>query len=321
MRAILKNTNKYTSIKLASGINLDNTKTTTKQTNSRYHHYKGISSGLYYNKWFNLKKGKAIFKTFETQEQTKNNRIVNELICQELAKQVGLSCAEYELANLDGETGLVSYNVAKNNKKLINGVELCFYAGLKYCNNCIYEYKEAAKIFAQKNSDVNVRQIVLDLYKIAVFDCLTMQTDRHDKNLFFITDSKHNLKVAPLIDNELAFKGNMLYYYTILKSISKENIMDIELECDNVLYIKEQNSMSYANYVKEVVSFAKKNKAAKEVLDFYLTNLNIKKAIESVENKGVEINDGYKEYLVKLFNLAKSEMKNNILELDNLNGK
>ena len=233
---------------------------------------------MYYNKWFNLKKGKAIFKTFDTQEQTKNNRIVNELICQELAKQVGLSCAEYELANLDGETGLVSYNVAKNNKKLINGVELCFYAGLKYCNNCIYEYKEAAKIFAQKNSDVNVRQIVLDLYKIAVFDCLTMQTDRHDKNLFFITDSKHNLKVAPLIDNELAFKGNMLYYYTILKSISKENIMDIELECENVLYIKEQNSMSYANYVKEVVSFAKKNKAAKEVLDFYLTNLNIKKA-------------------------------------------
>ena len=59
MKTILKNTEKYSNIKLAKGLLLDDSKTIKRAGEC------GVSTGKYGLRWFCLPKGKAIFKTYD----------------------------------------------------------------------------------------------------------------------------------------------------------------------------------------------------------------------------------------------------------------
>ena len=110
---LLKNIKKYNRIRLAKGLILDSFGTKVRQ--GTY----GVSSSRHGDTWYMLNKGRAIFKTYKSDltegffDSVQKLRMVNELICYELSKQVGVLCAEYELANYKGEQGIVTYDVAK----------------------------------------------------------------------------------------------------------------------------------------------------------------------------------------------------------------
>ena len=75
----------------------------------------------------------------------------------------------------------------------------------------------------------------MDIYRIAVFDTITMQTDRHINNIFFLIDKKtKEVKVAPLIDNEFAFFGQGI------KKVIKDKQTDIK-EDISVLFKSKMN--------------------------------------------------------------------------------
>lgn len=320
MKPILKNTHKYTDIKLAKGINLEKAEIFGRYRLNNVQTFSGISSKIFADKWFYLPKGRAIFKTYETQEETKNNRIVNELICQELAKQVGLACAEYEPASYKGFKGLVSYDVTKDNETLISGKELCLRMGFPSCSNSVYQYKDVFKRYKMLNPQIEVKQLILDLYKIVIFDALTFQTDRHQNNVFFIKDKYGKLRVSPIIDNELSFSGNHLLISTMLNTLYRSDLLENHVDTDKVLSVyKNQKLTNYENYINDVLTLAKTNKEAREIVDNFIKKMNIKQAIENVEKMGIKINDGYKEYLTKLVGISKRIMRAKLREFDNIN--
>ena len=310
MVKILKNTEKYSNIRLVRGKNLQDYLTSHRVRSRSYQTLSGVSTQKYQHVWFNLEEGRAIFKTFDLIPQSKKNRIVNELVCQELAKQLGIKCAVYKPAYKSKDVGLVSYDVAGEQMDLYTGKELCTRAAINTCSNTISQYVKAIKFLSIFGMKTNDKQILLDLYKICVFDYLTMQSDRHRSNVFFIKDKKTDtLKVAPLIDNELAFCGNCLEQFKQLSEITNEHIIYLYERNSSYLSIYKDKPSDFEARATEIVSFAKRNKITLNILEQYLSKINITKAIESVEKMGFKINDGYKEYLKNIISLTKRTLK------------
>ena len=119
----------------------------------------------------------------------------------------------------ENKKGLVSYDVTKNGEELLNGNYLFALSksNQNYPINDFNSYITSLKKLKQQGYNFDLKQQIVNLYKIAVFDSLTAQSDRHISNVFFIVNKKDKtLKVAPLIDNELAFnienESATLYY-------------------------------------------------------------------------------------------------------------
>ena len=206
---IVKNVWKYNQIVLARGLNLmrfSTTKRAVVDENST-----GVSTRDYGNVWFlipkNGKKQKALFKSFSGKfaNHVRNIRIYNELLCQELCKQLGISCAECERAEVKGRDGLVSYNIIGKNQRLISLFK--FVARTKgEFSESLKDLSEVIDYYIGKGYYIDKKQMLVDLYKIIVFDALTFQTDRHSANVNLLYDkSSNSFRVAPLFDNEFAF--------------------------------------------------------------------------------------------------------------------
>ena len=209
-KGVLKNEYKYTEhLKLAKGLIIDQA-----STEHRDNLDVGISSRNFGKNWYILPKGKAIFKTYDSYkkfENIKQIRIINELLCYELAKQVNIPCAEYELATNNNVTGLVTYKITNDNEILVKGQDFLLFANGEAHNDMI-SYSRACKYYKELGFKIDRKKIMLDLYKIAVFDALTLQTDRHMNNICFIKNTKDDtIRVSPIIDNELAFLADVCF--------------------------------------------------------------------------------------------------------------
>ena len=127
-KPLLKNTEKYGILKLAQGVDL---KTFKKKLSDRPHI--GISTNTYRNYWFvDKSKKREIFKTYDKQDAFEfidRNRIVNEVLCYEIGKQIGVSVADYKPAHINEKVGTISYDVAGKNEELVSAYRLL---GLNY---------------------------------------------------------------------------------------------------------------------------------------------------------------------------------------------
>ena len=296
-RFIVKNIKKYNNIKLAKGVALKQFAMLPRDTTGSAD--TGISTGTYGDYWFKTPNGKALFKTFYGYgHEIRNIRMYNELLCNELCKQIDMPCAEYETAYYEEDNGVITYNILKQGEKLQALDDFAYETpdgeiNLEIMSKVFDEY-------IQTGSKINKKQEILNLYRIAVFDYLTMQTDRNDRNISMVYNSRKNsFKVAPLFDNEFAFAGQALlklknnnmclsdklfYVYTNqckMFSISYDN-------CDNQR-IKKQ--------VKYIAAYAKKYPAMKQIVQNMLENLDVEKAIQNLEQQGHTISREYKEYV------------------------
>ncbi len=313
MKAILKNTEKYSDIKLAKGLLLDDAKTIKRAGES------GISTGKYGHRWFCLPKGKAIFKTYDDIFcfDIRSNRIVNELICKELCNQVGIESPDVEPASKNGVEGVVSYNVAKNGKKLVNAIKLGNMAHFYEFSNSIEDYAFMVDELCSYGYKIDKQKFVDDIYKICVFDFITLQTDRHEGNLFFIKHPKtKEITVAPLIDNEFAFCGKKLTSYILKKHIDVDK--DIKEPYQRFAYhinVKSNFDASFDTSATEIVNLAKNDNNFDKILKNIVNKLDIKKAIENVEKIGYEISPEYKEYLAEITEYSTNYLINKYKEI------
>ena len=177
---ILKNYPKFKVLKIASGVNLKNVSTISRKKESIT---PSTSLKKYENYMFKLNNGNALFKTYDSDYNSniKELRIINELVCQNLANQIGISNAKYEPAHIDDDIGLVSYNVLKDGQKLISLTKFLSYdVSLK--NNLI---DISTAVTHYRNLGYNISSdIIYNIYTYIVFDALTLQTDRHTNNIF-----------------------------------------------------------------------------------------------------------------------------------------
>lgn len=149
-----------------------------------------------------------------------------------------------------------------------------------------------------------------------------MQCDRNSTNIDFLVNYKRKtISLAPMFDNELSF-----CVQTFEDFINEKNDINISAADFFEKYFKQAVNISildnykkisaYEKNLKEAVAFAKTNTEMNHFLKRSLENLNIEKAIEDVEKKGVEISPEYKQYLIKIVmyskNLINEEYKKNL---------
>ncbi len=219
----------------------------------------------------------------------------NEFFCEILAKKLGIKCAHYKYAKTKNQRILISKNFLKENETLI---EACSF--IKDQKNSLdvllKSLKKAEDYYAYK---IDKEQIELDLFKIIVFDYLTSQVDRHDKNYGFIASQKNNethLCVAPIYDNEHCFGLTH-------NGLQKNNSGDFDIGkiintpmCFGIYdgYINQNlNSTGIEQhvYAREIVDYAIKKPCLEQFLKQCLKSSTINECIEEIKKIKPKINN------------------------------
>ena len=305
---ILKNLKKYNNIKLAKGLNLQFFVTAPRGKRK----YIGISTTSFGDKWFITPRGRAIFKTYDSEfgKEIRNIRIVNELVCMELCKQMGIGCAEYQPAHIQGQDGLLSYDIA-DGKKLVSFCD--FISVSKRIEPNLFGAISAMDKYIEKGYKINKKEMVIFLYKTILFDTLTLQTDRNQRNFNFLYDAKaKEFKPAKLIDNEFAFCGELLSQWLTNDYGTEFGMHDIlyEYNLTGKMLTFDGDYVANAGRVRKnienLVLYAKKHKSLMSVLNESIRQIDVSGAFEAVENMGFVVNKDYKDYVGSLvFNLKK----------------
>lgn len=299
-QGILKNLKKFNNIKLAKGINAQFFVTERRIVNM---YSVGISTETFGDKWFLTPKGRAIFKTFDSDYtgNIRNIRILNELLCKSLCDQIGLDCAEYELAHIENADGLLTYDISEG-KKLISFSK--FMSISKKLSPNLFDCAVAIDKYVEKGYKINKKDIITSMYKTILFDALTMQTDRNAQNFNLLYNSKkREFTPAKLIDNEFAFCGELLSSWI-------ENDYGYNFKMHDILYEYNMTSkmltfdddyVASLNHLREnienLVLYAKKHTSLMKILGDVLKKIDGKKAFEDVEKTGIAVNNDYKKFV------------------------
>jgi len=330
---IIKNIEKFNNIKLCNPKKLEGYLTEVRGRGS----YTGESTKSFGDKWFIVDGKKAIFKTYDSDymRRIKNVRMFNELLCQKLCEQAGIECAKYEYASLNNRTGLISYNFCNEDE------EVC---SLNYLHENIKDKEDDSfivtnisdclktlKIYESKGYSFDKQGVVKDLYKLIVFDTLTMQTDRNRTNINFIKNNQtKELRVAPVFDNEYAFCGEMIdrmltsienkneYFedFTYSELPSMYSIYARSFELDNKNYLKT----NFFEKINLITSYANKNEELSKELNNIMEKLDIDKAIKDLKkqyNKNgekLEISEDYEQFICTIMAITKSQVAKSMEE-------
>lgn len=293
---ILKNSHKFYDIKLAKGINLTELKTSHRVSPKNQ---SCISCGEFKNVWFHLENGTALFKTYDGsyKKEARKIRITNELICEKLANKMGIPCAKYEPAHFGNSYGLISHNFLGENQSLLT---LNDFLMVNQGECSLTSISDACDMFKMIGYDINKKEVIYDIYKIMVFDALTLQTDRHAYNVNILKDDKTcKMSVAKLIDNEFAFGLELFSYLDGFSNVSLPYLIknySLVAKCLTV----DGTSISERRYrteLEKLSNLAKSDKNMMEILKNLIHNFKVKDAITEVENMGVKISEEYKEYM------------------------
>lgn len=312
-KGILKNLSKFNNIKLAKGVNIELYVTDDRKCGTRSI---GISSETYGDKWFFTPKGKAIFKTYDSDygKELRNIRMVNELLCKKLCDQIGLGCAEYELAFIQGQNGLLTYDISEK-KKLLSLEEFMHIKKNAPIN--LFEVASVIDKYAQKGYIIDKKEVIKGLYKTILFDTLTLQTDRNVGNINFLYNSKtKTFSLAKLIDNEFAFCGEFFINEDDNKRVCKYDMNDILNDYSYTAKIFTfndsycANSRRFFNNVEYLVLYAKRYPTFNKLLKETMENINPEKAFSELEKSKIEINKEYKEFVCRLIYETKSIILN-----------
>lgn len=289
-------------------------------------------------RWFEINDGSAMFKS-NADEQL--NSHYSEMICTELARQAGLDAARYDIAKYDGKIGVITKNVCKPGEEMLSIYDLIGddpSQDLFRDNTDIYfvfdELEE--KLLADGYDDAMVDSCILQLRKQMLFDLYVMETDRHTQNLSFIVSrdgdtGRPYIRLSPMYDTESALtlqasndERDMEEIYTCEEAVKVTTdtqepkisvIMEEEQEHDassnsliNILR-GQVYDMACEEMWKSTMDFLVEDERALEFAESTLSQMDITKAIETVENeKQLVVPEKLKNMIITCFNYRKSEI-------------
>ena len=330
MQPIIKSKKKYKLLKIANGIKLDEYKTEMRLG------AKGVSCEKFGELWFLTPKGRALFKDYNL--KTEGMRIVNELLYDKLADQIGLPVAKYLPAEYNSYParynllinkeivkkpdpdhiyhGIASIDVTKEDERIYNGEDLLLYDDF-YGFETFVDYMKALNIFKTgEGYRVDKEGIKTTLFKMMVLDALTFMEDRNSFNVTFIRNRKEKYLIAsPVLDNEMCFAGKNLWFN------DDDSLVDVDLKrfltmhgkemrlCVNKTSMNSSKETRYVTNVRELVKLSMRDKEMFNFLTQTVENLDIDKAIKNVENMGYEVSAEYADYCKNLMKISKGIFK------------
>lgn len=176
----------------------------------------------------------------------------------ELAKEIGIECAEVEIGIFNDKIGSISYILTNENENLIEGIQ---YITQKYP---YYDQDKFIDTISQKPYSIAMILNSLDETKfknkflsIPVFDCLIGNTDRHSSNWGIIKNSVNSTeRFSPLYDN-----GSSLMCYE-----NEKDILNILRDGNRFIAKADRKSLSIIRWKLnkkpthlELLSFLKEN--------------------------------------------------------------
>lgn len=226
-------------------------------------------------------------------DEKQNGAIYSELIIEELAKQIGLPCAYYDLIKINGKKGTLSKKMFKDDKTdLISLYSLIgdtkFYEDYPEMSEYLEVEDKLYSILKQEEiKEEEIISIIKDYRKQMAFFIMTCSIDKHTENVSFFSyinpeNKKRKLELSCIYDNE-----NSLLLDTSLQTLEK--ILKNGLGLQKVVNMLDPKIAvldgDYNSVWKNTLDVLLEDD---EVYDFILDayeNLNVEKALKNVENK------------------------------------
>lgn len=289
----------------------------------------GDSTNTFRNKRFVLNGKKEVFKTYDGDfgKNIKQFRKNSEIICYLIGKQIGVKCAKVLPAKYGDYDGTISEVSLKKNDILIDGVELLSNFVQDENKITLETYNNYFEFIKKlKHYKINTNKLIFDLYKMCVFDFLTLQQDRHSRNIHFVkkvSNNKVSIFVYPLIDTEYAFAG--FSYGRMLKENEVPSIRDNCFEADGSrLSISSSNINRYGfiysetKEIKDIVDFAYTNVEYLDFLKDALKSFNIREILNNLKNQGFAISNEEETWRIAICDKQKSELQNELERQQNI---
>lgn len=215
----------------------------------------------------------------------------NELIAEEIAKELGLPVAHYDLATYDNEIGVLTERFYQQGDRLIYIEDI-----LKAC------YKEEKEIELQNNLEdiwyaldrrykdkMLVAKLISQLVSIFIFDILIANIDRHSANLI-IVENKEGINFSKVFDNENMLNTISIHDGGYALGVDRDDYFRSECE------LKE-------NFLSKFLSISSSfyKDLLKEKLEI-ISEENIEKILQKVEKRiNTDINSYIRENIKKCF--------------------
>lgn len=266
------------------------------------------------NFWTRIRKDDGEKYVYVRPKETNSYGVYSELLYEELMKQVGLECANYDIAKFDLNDATISENVLDGfnvNEFILTSSDLLSsnrYSEFNENNiedlfDTIHEYSQSEGV-----SNEDELQCYSDIEKLCIADVFTLATDRTANDIDFIAgvddDGNEILKLAPSCHNNHALGSNftdeeiedMLYDRELIESGINESA--------NYTIVPEyERKYGYPVWEDTLDYFTSDDDENYEFAKKCAYNMNIDDAITNVENKiKSEIPSDYKEFVRIAFN-------------------
>lgn len=204
--------------------------------------------------WLELEDGNILIRTENLFDEGVIYSTYAELIFEELAKQVNIPTAHYDLVTYKGKKGVLSVNVLDKEECLVSMMDILD------CSNRMHDVGDSQNIhikdairsfrtFYKEYGEFSKEDYVKlcnDFLNMAIFDIYAISTDRHAENCAVLYDGK-NARLSPMFDNEQSLlldlpKDTMENLISNPSKIQKR----IDLEYPRIYYTYEEED--YGEY-------------------------------------------------------------------------
>lgn len=243
-----------------------------------------------------------------------------------LLKQCGLNYSYYDLANYEGQNGVITKNVLFEDEFMIDGShiisedesytkrELIEHNNLEMLENIIMEW-------CNKKGFIYNKQILIDLHKLFIYDLLTLQPDRNPSNYAIAVNKKTKQTRLVYFDN-----SNMLF-------CDKKDILKLYEEGKLSLNDEIKKLKTFLLFKKEDTCFDNKVQIFKKYYELSdlitrkfikrllseMTKSNIIKIFENIENeKKLKLPLTFKKIIIEAYDIYHSNLYEIIKDIDNL---
>lgn len=128
----------------------------------------------------------------------------SELVSEEIAKQMGIPYARYDLVQMGGLTKIASINILETGEELLHGSDILNVLSIKDINSICLSMNTKLKRDYPNVSEEERQKIKEDFLKLTIFDKVISNWDRNPDNWGLVISPDGKIKLAPEFDNNKA---------------------------------------------------------------------------------------------------------------------
>lgn len=273
--------------------------------------------------WINFDDGRIMIRTSNLDKEGVEYSNYAELIFEELAKQVDIPCAHYDLIKYKGKKGIYTRNVLeKEQESLIHAKTLLLNLDSKYnyeLASSIDDIFESYSAF-YKYDDIpksQISKLCKSTAKMAIFDIYTMSTDRHPENfgtIFYSDGVTKEVELSPMFDNECSLMLDQPKD-TIDELVENKRMLEkyVELQNQFIVVPEEQRDESCLDWEDTLFYLCDESEECMDFAEKCSKNLDIEKAISCVENRiNAKIPEKLNIFATEAFNIRKKMIEKSL---------